>query len=43
MAERDRVRDIELQIAGFKTARVTDLQIASARETGSRLRRLLGG
>ena len=41
--ERDRVRDAELQIAGFRTGRVTDRQIASPRETGARLRRLLAG
>lgn len=39
--ERDRIRDIELQIAGFRTGRVTDGQIARPRETGARLRRLL--
>lgn len=39
--ERDRLRDVELQIAGFRTARVTDRQIARPRETGSRIRRLL--
>lgn len=39
--ERDRVRDTELQIAGFRTGRVTDRQIASPAETGPRLRRLL--
>jgi very-short-patch-repair endonuclease len=39
--ERDRVRDIELQIAGFRTGRVTDVQIANPDETGPRLRRLL--
>jgi very-short-patch-repair endonuclease len=39
--EGDRVRDIELQIAGFRVGRVTDEQIAEPRETGARLRRLL--
>jgi hypothetical protein len=39
--EGDRVRDIELQIAGFRVGRVTDEQIADPRGTGARLRRLL--
>lgn len=39
--ERDRMRDIDLQIAGFRTARVTDEQIARPHATGPRIRRLL--
>jgi very-short-patch-repair endonuclease len=40
--ERDRVRDIDVHLAGFLPARITDVQIATKpRETAVRLRRLL--
>jgi very-short-patch-repair endonuclease len=39
--ERDRVRDTELQIAGFRTSRVTDVQMTRPREVVERMRRLL--
>ena len=39
--ERDRIRDAELQLAGFHPVRVTDTQIEERRATAARLRGLL--
>jgi very-short-patch-repair endonuclease len=39
--ERDRIRDAEIQIAGFRAVRITDGQIDEHRAAATRLRRLL--